>query len=71
MTQLPHRACPVVLAAPSGTGKTTIAHALVDGSERFVFSVSVTTRPPRFGEEGGVGLHVRCGGGVREARPGG
>ena len=53
MTQLPHRACPVVLAAPSGTGKTTIAHALVDGSERFVFSVSVTTRPPRFGEEGG------------------
>ena len=53
MTQLLHRACPVVLAAPSGTGKTTIAHALVDGSDSFVFSVSVTTRPPRGGEESG------------------
>ena len=53
MTALPHRASPVVLAAPSGTGKTTIARALVDGVE-FVFSVSVTTRPPREGERDGV-----------------
>lgn len=45
---------PVVLAAPSGTGKTTIAHRLVDGDPRFVFSVSATTRPPRPGEEDGV-----------------
>ena len=43
----------MVLAAPSGTGKTTMAHALVEGSERFVFSVSATTRPARPGEREG------------------
>lgn len=53
-TRLRHRACPVVLAAPSGTGKTTIAHALVDRFPDFVFSVSATTRPPRAGEKEGV-----------------
>jgi guanylate kinase len=54
VTALPHRACAVVLAAPSGTGKTTIARALVGSGPEFVFSVSVTTRPPRGGERGGV-----------------
>ncbi|MBW3535138.1 MAG: guanylate kinase [Gemmatimonadetes bacterium] len=44
------RAFPVVLAAPSGTGKTTIARALVRTAREFVFSVSATTRPPRRGE---------------------
>lgn len=53
-TRLPHRAAPVVLAAPSGTGKTTIARALVEGDGPFVFSVSVTTRPPREGERDGT-----------------
>lgn len=51
---LPARPVPMVLAAPSGTGKTTIAHALVEGSDAFTFSVSATTRPPREGEEDGV-----------------
>lgn len=53
-TGLPFRPMPVVLAAPSGTGKTTIAHALVERFERFVFSVSATTRPPREGERDGI-----------------
>jgi guanylate kinase len=53
-TGLRHRACPVVLAAPSGTGKTTIAHALVERFPMFVFSVSATTRPPRAGERDGA-----------------
>lgn len=53
MSSLGRRAFPVILAAPSGTGKTTIAHALVRGSERFVFSVSATTRPPRADERHG------------------
>lgn len=44
---------PVVLAAPSGTGKTTIAHRLVEEGDDFVFSVSATTRPPRAGESDG------------------
>lgn len=44
---------PVVLAAPSGTGKTTIAHRLVEDGTDFVFSVSATTRPARPGETDG------------------
>lgn len=37
----------IVLAAPSGTGKTSLAHALVDRNEDVVFSISATTRPAR------------------------
>jgi len=51
------RACPVVLAAPSGTGKTTLAHRLVGHSPEYVFSVSATTRDPRPGEIDGVDYH--------------
>ena len=47
-------AAAVVLSAPSGTGKTSIAKALVEGSEDFVFSVSATTRPARDHETDGV-----------------
>ncbi len=54
ITGLPYRPCPLVLAAPSGTGKTTIAHALVERFSRFTFSVSATTRPPRGDEKDGV-----------------
>ena len=54
MSGLPYRPCPVVLAAPSGTGKTSIARRLVAGSERFVFSVSATTRAMREGERDGT-----------------
>jgi len=44
----------VVLAAPSGGGKTTIARTLVARwPERYGFSVSATTRPPRPGERDG------------------
>ena len=45
---------PIVLAAPSGTGKTTLAHRLVEGTGEFVFSVSATTRRPRKGERNGM-----------------
>lgn len=54
ITGLPYRPCPLVLAAPSGTGKTTIAHALVERFTRFEFSVSATTRPPRKRERDGI-----------------
>ena len=43
----------VVLAAPSGTGKTTIAQALVQRRRDVGFSISATTRPPRPGEREG------------------
>lgn len=42
------------IAAPSGTGKTTICRRLLAADRRFVFSVSVTTRPPRQTERDGV-----------------
>ena len=45
---------PVVLSAPAGTGKTTIAQTLVEREEDFSFSISVTTRAPRPGERDGV-----------------
>lgn len=50
-------AVPVVLVAPSGTGKTTLARRLVEGSDRYVFSVSATTRAPRPGEIDGRNYH--------------
>ena len=47
----------LVLCAPSGTGKTTLAHRLVSEFPRFTFSVSVTTRPPRPDEVDGKDYH--------------
>ncbi len=40
----------VVITAPSGAGKTTIAKKLLNEIPKLVFSVSGTTRPPRSGE---------------------
>ena len=57
MSSLAHRPCPVVLSAPSGAGKTTIARALVESMEDVVFSVSSTTRPARDDEVDGVDYH--------------
>ncbi|HEY8469095.1 MAG TPA: guanylate kinase [Longimicrobiales bacterium] len=47
------RPFPVVIAAPSGAGKTSLAQALVERNPKLVFSVSATTRPPRGAEQGG------------------
>ena len=44
----------VVLSAPSGTGKTTVAERLVEGREDVVRSRSFTSRPARPGEQDGV-----------------
>ncbi|MDE3172505.1 MAG: guanylate kinase [Gemmatimonadota bacterium] len=41
---------PVILSAPSGGGKTTIARALLARRQDLGYSVSCTTRPPRAGE---------------------
>jgi guanylate kinase len=45
---------PVILAAPSGSGKTTIARALLARRPDTGFSVTCTTRPPRPAEQDGV-----------------
>ena len=47
----------LVLSAPSGGGKTTIARALVAARDDLGFSVSATTRPPREGERDGEDYH--------------
>ena len=40
----------IILAAPSGTGKSTICKELIKNNKNWNFSVSVTTRQPRDGE---------------------
>jgi guanylate kinase len=40
----------IVISAPSGSGKTTIARAIMQKYPGMLFSVSATTRPPRAGE---------------------
>ena len=47
----------LVLSAPSGTGKTTIAKSLLAARDDVAFSVSATTRRPREGEIEGVDYH--------------
>ena len=50
-------AFPVVLAAPSGAGKTTLARMLVTRNEDLVFSISATTRAARPREKDGRDYH--------------
>jgi guanylate kinase len=47
------RPFPLVIAAPSGAGKTSLARALVERTKDLVFSLSATTRPPRPAERPG------------------
>jgi len=54
VTEVSPESRPVVLSAPSGAGKTTIARALVEREEDFAFSVSATTRSSREGEVHGL-----------------
>jgi len=51
------RQIPFVVAAPSGTGKTTVCHRVVEGDAGIVFSVSHTTRQRREGEVDGQDYH--------------
>ena len=47
----------VVISAPSGAGKTTLARGLIDRDPRFEFSVSYTTRDKRPTETDGEDYH--------------
>jgi len=42
-----------ILSAPSGAGKTTLRHAILDRFSEMIYSVSYTTRKPRPGEKNG------------------
>jgi guanylate kinase len=48
------RTFPLIFAAPSGAGKTSIAQALRARRDDVLFSISATTRPPRDYERDGV-----------------
>ena len=48
---------PLVIAAPSGAGKTSLAQELVRRHADVVFSISATTRAPRDGERDGEHYH--------------
>ena len=52
-----HRGLLLVLSAPSGTGKTTLAGRLVQAHPEAEFSISMTTREPRGAEREGVDYH--------------
>jgi guanylate kinase len=47
----------IVLTAPSGAGKTTIAHRVMEEMPEMQFSVSATTRPARPDETDGEDYH--------------
>ena len=45
----------IVLSGPSGVGKGTVRAAIFSkGEQKFVYSISATTRQPRTGETDGV-----------------
>lgn len=46
-----------VVSAPSGAGKTTLVHRLIESDPLLRLSVSYTTRAPRPGEQNGVHYH--------------
>ena len=46
-----------VVAAPSGTGKTTLCRRILEEDAGLTISVSHTTRPPRTGEADGADYH--------------
>lgn len=46
-----------VIAAPSGTGKTTLVEALIDSLPKITVSISHTTRPKRPNETNGTSYH--------------
>lgn len=48
---------PIILSAPSGAGKTTIAKRLLEVRNDVGYSVSATTRSPRPGEVDGTAYH--------------
>jgi guanylate kinase len=49
----------LVMAAPSGAGKTSLTRAMLAADPSLRLSVSWTTRAPRAGEEEGVHYHFR------------
>jgi len=64
----PSRGHVFVIAAPSGTGKTTLCRHILERDPRLRLSISHTTRNPRSGEENGVHYHFVSNEEFRELR---
>jgi len=54
MSRVDRISFPIVVSGPSGVGKTTLCHGLMDGDERLAFSLSATTRQARTIEKDGT-----------------
>ena len=52
-----HKGKAFIISGPSGVGKSTVLHALLEQRKNVYFSVSATTRSPRPGEEDGIHYH--------------
>ena len=59
MTGVARRGVCLVIAAPSGAGKSSVSRALLGAEPELALSVSATTRAPRPGEQDGVHYHFR------------
>jgi len=59
MSRITRRGVCLVISAPSGAGKTSLTRALLAAEPNLSVSVSVTTRPPRSGEQEGVHYFFR------------
>jgi len=59
MASIRRRGVALVIAGPSGVGKSALTEALLSAEPATVRSVSVTTRPPRGGEIEGAHYHFR------------
>ena len=57
MGAIARRGLMLVLSSPSGAGKTTLSRRLLANDSNVEMSVSVTTRPPRPGEQEGRDYH--------------
>lgn len=48
-----HKGKCIIFSAPSGAGKTTIVHHMLDRNDQLAFSISACSRPPRPNEKDG------------------
>jgi len=56
-TKLPFQGIPIVISGPSGVGKGTIISRASEMNPHLVYSISMTTRPPRPAEQDGKHYH--------------
>lgn len=57
MSQLKENGKCIIVSAPSGAGKTTLVHHLLNEIEQLSFSISACSREPRQNEINGVDYH--------------